>query len=511
MNSALPAVNDASPSSDSGKNSIQVLKTRRTPELVMALCGFVGSGVTSVGLTLKSTLQRYGYDKDEIDIIKISNFIREDNSITKVAKKNIEDIINLQTYGNQLRKKHGNTYLAARAIVEIAKERPDQNSQGSQPSPRRHITIIDSLKRPEEYELLKLVYGPMFYMLGVICPVDIRKRRLLLNIGNKDAIDRCINIDREEKDDGGQMTAKTLTLSDFYVNNFGDTEKFHQSQVERFIELVLGIPDHSPTNDEYGMFCAYAASLRSGCMSRQVGAAIMKDGVILATGRNDVPKHGGGLYTEEDDGDDNRCFKKYGQSCQSDHKKAQFVDEFRRLLDPLDLAEAQKESITEALRKYPKLKSMVEYTRSVHAEMDAITSVSRMGGAPLQGATLYCTTFPCHHCAKLILAAGISNVIFIEPYDKSLSYEMYSNSIVVDNSENYYPEKLHMHYLSGVAPKSYAKLFEYQGRKDPTGKLICQNYQTLMPHFPVPIDNFIINEINISKMLEEYVVQRIDK
>jgi cytidine deaminase len=63
------------------------------------------------------------------------------------------------------------------------------------------------------------------------------------------------------------------------------------------VELLFGCDYHTPTRDEYGMFHAHAAALRSSSLARQVGAAITtEEGDIVAVGTNEVPKAGGGLY-----------------------------------------------------------------------------------------------------------------------------------------------------------------------------------------------------------------------
>jgi len=70
-----------------------------------------------------------------------------------------------------------------------------------------------------------------------------------------------------------------------------------KEQLWRILDLLFANPHVTPTLDEYGMFLAYAASLRSGDLSRQVGAVVVShEGNVLATGANDVPKNGGGLY-----------------------------------------------------------------------------------------------------------------------------------------------------------------------------------------------------------------------
>ncbi|HEX7837241.1 MAG TPA: hypothetical protein VF469_07240 [Kofleriaceae bacterium] len=66
---------------------------------------------------------------------------------------------------------------------------------------------------------------------------------------------------------------------------------------ERFLRVIFGAVDETPTPDEHAMFLAYASSLRSADLSRQVGAVLWKDHVgVVGAGCNDVPSPGGGLY-----------------------------------------------------------------------------------------------------------------------------------------------------------------------------------------------------------------------
>src|SRR5690606_924850 len=87
-------------------------------------------------------------------------------------------------------------------------------------------------------------------------------------------------------------------------------------------------------------------------------------------------------------------------------------------------------------------------------------------------ATLYTTTFPCHECARHIVAAGIKRVVFIEPYPKSLVNELYPDSIRVESQE---AETQHVFFESfvGVAPRRFCDLFSLGqfDRKDSLGKL----------------------------------------
>ena len=116
----------------------------------------------------------------------------------------------------------------------------------------------------------------------------------------------------------GQMTRKVFSLSDFFVCNDQKIDELRR-KLRRFLEIIFDVNIHTPTPDEAAMYDAEAAGASSACMSRQVGAAIVSEGgELVAVGRNDVPKFGGGLYTEDDqsvwDGNgiqdnDHRCFK----------------------------------------------------------------------------------------------------------------------------------------------------------------------------------------------------------
>lgn len=71
---------------------------------------------------------------------------------------------------------------------------------------------------------------------------------------------------------------------------------------------------------------------------------------------------------------------------------------------------------------------ITEYGRPVHAEMEAILSAGRVG-ASARGSTLYSTTFPCHNCAKHLIAAGVARVVYVEPYPKSRTVDLYGESV----------------------------------------------------------------------------------
>lgn len=104
---------------------------------------------------------------------------------------------------------------------------------------------------------------------------------------------------------------------------------------------------------------------------------------------------------------------------------------------------------------------LTEYGRVVHAEMNAVCDAARRGVA-LKGATLFCTTFPCHNCTKHIIAAGITRVIFMEPYPKSKAKELHENEIEIESESG---SKVSFLPFLGISPFRYRDIFQKQSRK----------------------------------------------
>lgn len=119
---------------------------------------------------------------------------------------------------------------------------------------------------------------------------------------------------------------------------------------------------------------------------------------------------------------------------------------------------------------------ITEYGRMVHAEMEALLSLAR-NNVSSKGATLYCTTFPCHNCAKHIVAAGLERVVYIEPYPKSKAAEFHSDSIRLGFSDD--DGTVHFEPFVGVGPRRFFDLFSMRlgsgyplKRKDNEGQIV---------------------------------------
>jgi deoxycytidylate deaminase len=358
-----------------------------------------------------------------------------------------------------------------------------------EPIPRQAF-ILRQFKRPKEIGLFRQVYGKLFFQISAYSsPAErellLRKKIKESNFGSLDESEaKCQAIELMAQDyleDGtlyGQQIRETFPLGDVFVD--GVNRKNCETMIKRFVNQIFGDNSLTPNHHEYGMYLAKSASLRSGDLSRQVGAAIFRStGEVATLGCNEVPKYGGGTYWS-DSPDDYRDFA-LGEDPNERIKREILHDMVSRLFDQKDLAEPLNSLGTvnevmerllkddDGLRK-SKVMDIIEFGRIIHAEMSAITDAARLG-IGIEGCTLYCTTFPCHICAKHIVAAGMNTVVFLEPYPKSYARELHSDSIEIEGSEE--SSKVNFIPFMGISPLRYRDFFEKGRRKDKaTGKIV---------------------------------------
>ncbi len=142
--------------------------------------------------------------------------------------------------------------------------------------------------------------------------------------------------------------------------------------------------DERPTWDEYFMDLAEHVASRSTCLRRKVGAVLVRDKRIVATGYNGGPT---GL---------SHCL------------------EVGCLREQLNIPSGQQH----------------ELCRGTHAEQNAIIQAARYG-LPMDGAVLYCTTQPCVQCTKMLINAGVSEIVFAEGYPDGLAKDLLDESGII--------------------------------------------------------------------------------
>lgn len=418
------------------------------PELFIGVIAAIGTDTRPVLECLKEALARVRYRCHEIEMLSLLAPYDEGGGVSGAsaafeAPKDEERWID---GGRRFRARIGSkgalASLAMKAIEEERERRPK--------SEVRVATLVRVLKTPEEVAAFREVYGKSFIAIGAYSSKEERRHGLC---GSLQAVGRSAEEAADEADallageEGepdrtyGQNLEATFPLADFFVEV---QEEALSKQVQRIIELIFGNLFHAPTRDEYGMFHAVSAGVRSSSLARQVGAAICTaEGEMIALGCNDVPKAGGGLYWEGDEGDSRDHLRGYDFN---DQMKTLFIRDILGRLQESGWLQGAYEGLDEqalfdkamapeySLRQ-SELMKVIEYGRSVHAEMAALMDAAKRGIA-VEGCTLYTTTFPCHNCAKHILASGLKRVVYVEPYPKSFTRRLYADSIWVEGEEN---------------------------------------------------------------------------
>ncbi len=450
------------------------------PELVIGLVSAVGTENSSVINLLTERLGLAGY---RVHPIKISaKVIPLLCPVADCGNDQYQRISNHMDAGNKARADSKDDSILALGVAALIYANREKNSDNSTKESPKTAYIIDSLKRPEEVNRLRSIYPLGFVLIGIHADEDRRRDHLTADRGmTSDNANDLMRRDGEESlDKHGQRVNKTFHMADFFVRISQSRDRL-RCDVARMVELWFGNPYVTPIFDEHAMFMAFGAALRSADMSRQVGAVITYDSQILATGANDCPKAGGGLYWPE----------RNGKGCIADHpngrdytrkngdsNRAEQILIINRIVDEGTKAGLDPETLKQLLSN-SSLRDLTEYGRVVHAEMEALLSCARNGRSTV-GATLYCTTFPCHNCAKHIVAAGIKRVVYVEPYPKSKALEFHDDSIITSGESGEDGNGLVVFEgFVGIGPRRFFDLFSMQlgssyelVRKDDQGRKI---------------------------------------
>ena len=161
-----------------------------------------------------------------------------------------------------------------------------------------------------------------------------------------------------------------------------------------------------PDNDEYFMEMARLVSTRSTCLRRKVGAVIVKEKRVLSTGYNGSPR--GTRHCEE-----------------------------------LGCIRVQM-NIPSGTRH--------ELCRGVHAEQTAVAQAAYFG-VSVNGASIYTTTFPCSMCAKILINAGIKEIVYDEGYMDDLSKSLLDETDI--KIREFHPQKQRLPVLRALYSDPY--------------------------------------------------------
>ncbi|MFN3828332.1 MAG: anti-phage dCTP deaminase [Micavibrio sp.] len=506
-----------------GADARDVVRQLVSNEMVFAVVGPVGSGTSQIAQSLHAFLSDKAVGV-EAEILKASKIIEAWATTNKSFDGTVHGIARttaLQDAGDEMRASD-HAGVAVELIKEIrairARKRGIKPEKGTavEPDGVKRAYIIDSLRNPAEAILLRNVYQESFCLIGVICDSDSRKDRLKKKYrgaqDNEALIEALIERDGNADNPNGQKVSDTFHLADFFVDNTAsrilpndssNPEWRVMEELGRLVDILTHNRVVRPRPNETAMYHAYGARMRSACLSRQVGAALIDSkGDIVSTGTNEVPRAGGGVYgsvfTDFSDDDpspkqDHRCAFS-GRQCSNTKEQNDIIDELLANIEEFKQFK-DNDDLKKKIRK-TRIGQLIEFSRAVHAEMDALMSAARQGMSTV-GTRLFVTTFPCHNCARHIVAAGVDEVQFIEPYLKSRALPLHGDAItanrvgwrppssmhrvnglknramVVKDGEDNAPQVLFRPF-TGVAPRLYRRAF-YKDRhlKDPiSGKML---------------------------------------
>jgi len=310
--------------------------------------------------------------------------------------------------------------------------------------------VVDAFRNPYEVEYFRYRYYE-FYLISVTS--DIKTRMTRKNV-NSEIDERDSGTKASASDIHKQNVSKCVFLSDIQIDNSENNDNFSSFYKKLLVySALIQVPGCiNPTSDELFMNQAYALSLKSTCISRQVGAVIVgNNGYIVGAGWNDVGagQIGCGLRRIADvRGADNNDLPLHPHSetnfrelilekpddqvfCYKDEYSRY---EFRKQMDKFKKSNYEQikalEVSGDTLDKLVKLQGTairikrLEYCRALHAEENALLQSAKIGGVGVRGGKIYTTYFPCELCAKKIYQSGIEEIVYNEPYPDSVSQDV---------------------------------------------------------------------------------------
>ncbi len=305
-------------------------------------------GLTGENCSGKGMVADY-LQKKSFYFYSLSDVIREE--LTSKGTEITRDALIKE--GNNLRQKYGSSVLA---VKTTAKLQTDKNY------------IIDSIRNPAEVNELKKL--TRFVLLKIFSAPENRFERMKERNreGDPKTLKEFLRV--EELEASNQNSAKQqltacMKRADKTIVNDDQPENLYKKVDQLLQELQVEKKKNRPDWDEYFMNIAKVVASRSNCMKRHVAAVIVKDKRIISTGYNGTPRG----VTNCSEGGCPRC--------------NQFVEGGTRLDECL----------------------------CSHGEENAIVQAA-YHGINIKDASLYTTFAPCLMCTKMIINAGIKEVVY---------------------------------------------------------------------------------------------------
>jgi deoxycytidylate deaminase len=357
----------------------------------------------------------------------------------------------------------------ANKIIKFFRNRKDKDR-------RIHHFAIECFRNPYEIDYFRYRYYE-FYLISLFSGEKERQERERFS-AKRDERDRGESVKPSEI--YKQNVSRCVYFSDIAINNDSNKDDFYKKLLN-YYALMISPGCITPTTQEVFMNQAYSLSLKSSCISHQVGAVIIgKDGYVVGAGWNDVGEGQIGcgyrqlidikslandvlpidpleeqgfrksLLSSDYRNDDSFCYKDEYSSYKVKAKIESFMKERKTLLDSLGTDAEKRELLEEWLSEDIKIKRL-EYCRALHAEENALLQSAKIGGMGVMGGTIYTTFFPCELCAKKIYQSGIKEIIYTEPYPESISCNVFLKDGI---------RKIQLTQFEGVKSHSYFRLYK---------------------------------------------------
>lgn len=412
----------------------------------------------------------------ELILKGIPNFRDELGKALEKSKKILSD--ELQTWGNNIRvydsiiaQKDGNQSenapsCLARKINQFLKLIRYDNERDGKPT----LIAIDALRNPYEVLYFRERYSA-FYLMSINTTEQIRKQKLFEQGYRNDEIILLDKREGEKKDFKSQYTGldidKCIELSDIHITHDGTEYTNNRkltNQIITYISLMLHPGLVPPSPIERVMQVAYTAKLNSGCLSRQVGAAVTNEAFsIFSIGWNTVAEGQTpcSLRSLSDlvEKEDQTAYSTYEKqdvkfqnyikrvvACYGDHHvDLKFHD--KDILKGINLTYCFKD-IHNSRHVTGQIENQV-HTRSLHAEENAFLQLAKYGSSGIKGGKLFSTACCCELCAKKAYQLGIKEIYYID------SYPGISQKHILECGDNR-PEMILFH---GAVGRAYVSLF----------------------------------------------------
>lgn len=357
-------------------------------------------------------------------------------SLEGILIKTIKKVIasELQSWGNNIRKYNSIKPQAAphkkapsclaRKINQIIKVfRAYDKNHG-----RKTLIAIDALRNPFEVLYFRERYAA-FYLMAVHTEEKIRRDALFKRGFRIDEIDHLDKVEGEKTNFHDSYEKididKCIELADIHLAHDG-TDKDHNrdmvNQIFTYVALIFHPGLIPPSPLERCMQVAHTAKLNSGCLSRQVGAAVTNEYFsVQSIGWNTVAegqtpcslRNLYDLFKDEDEGAFSD-FERFNDEFGIQKKKLiQAYDPVQAKLNGLNLSYCFKDVYTSSKEKQ---KNNQVHTRSLHAEENAFLQLAKYGTQGIKGGKLFTTASCCELCSKKAYQLGITEIYYIDTY-----------------------------------------------------------------------------------------------